>query len=46
MIMPAVLFNIAGWEELMTPSLRFRGKTIVLKALKLKTISNESLGSF
>ena len=46
MIMPVVVFNIAGWEELRTASFKFRGKIIVLKARKLKTISNESLGSF
>ena len=46
MIMPAVVFNIAWWEELRTASFKFRGKTIVLKAQKLKTISSKSLSSF
>ena len=46
MIMPAVVFCIAGWEELRTASFKFRGKTIVLKAQKLKTIYSERLGSF
>ena len=46
MIMPAVVFCIAGWEELQTASFKFRCKTIVLKAQKLKTISSERLGIF
>ena len=46
MIMPAVVFCIAGWEELQTASFKFRVKTIVLKSQKLKAIYSERLGSF
>ena len=34
MIMSAVVFCIAGWEELQTASYKFRGEIIVLHTLK------------
>ena len=46
MIMPAVVFCIAGWEELQTASYKFRGDIIVLNRQKSKTISCERLGNF
>ena len=46
MIIQAVVFCIAGWEELQTASYKFRGEIIVLDTQKLKTISCERLGIF
>ena len=46
MIMSAVVFCIAGWEELQTASYKFRGDIIVLNTQKLKNISFERLGIF
>ena len=46
MIMPAVVFCIAGWEELQTASYKFRGEIIVLNTQKSKTIFCERLGIF
>ena len=46
MIMSAVVFCIAGWEELQTASYKFRGDIIILNRQKLKTISCERLGNF
>ena len=44
--MSAVVFCIAGWEELQTASYKFRGDIIVLNTQKLKNISFERLGNF
>ena len=46
MIMPAVVFCIAGWKELQTASYKFRGNIIVLNTQKFKSISFEILGIF
>ena len=45
-IMPAVVFCIAGWEELQTASYKFKGDIIVLNRQKSKTISCERLCNF
>ena len=46
MIMLAVVFCIAGWEELQTATYKFRGKIIVLNTQKSKTIYCARLGIF
>ena len=45
-IIPAVVFCIAGWEELQTASYKFRGDIIVLTGIKSSTISCERLCNF
>ena len=44
--MQAVVFCIAGWEELQTANYNFRGDLIVLNRQKSKTISRERLYNF
>ena len=46
MIMSAVIFCIAGWEEQQTASYKFRGDIIVLNRQKSKNISFERLYNF
>ena len=44
--MSAVVFCIAGWEEVQTASYKLRGDIIVLNIQKSKTISCERLCNF
>ena len=44
--MQAVVFCIAGWEELQTASYKFRDNIFVLNRQKSKTISRERLCNF
>ena len=46
MIMLAVVFCIAGWEELQTASYKFRGNIILLNRQKSKTVSRERFCNF
>ena len=46
MIMLAVVFCIAGWEELQTASYKFGDNIIVLNRQKSKDISCERLCNF